>query len=125
MAKTVGIFCETYGLCPINCGEANIVLLNDTWVQTVEVHDQYILVVESFFGFENETTLIFLFLFFVILFSICLLRFPFRQRLPVLIRTDILVFMKFMKQNVLVSFGSGTAESSCPRISSKVGKDLS
>jgi len=48
-----------------NCGEIDVIFLDDAGVERIEVHDKNEFVPQSTFRFEDETTLIF------ILLSLC------------------------------------------------------
>ena len=43
---------------PLDCGEIDVVLLNDTRIQRIEIHDQDILIPQPTFGLKDQTTLV-------------------------------------------------------------------
>ena len=58
--STLDSACQrTYEISSVDGSETNIVLLYDAGVQTVEIHDKYKFVVQSFEWFENQTAFIF------------------------------------------------------------------
>lgn len=102
----------------IDSREADVVLLDDTRVQTVEVHDQNETVIETFLRLEDETTLVLVLLFLVnrliVVSVVHHLFFGFLQTGGVLVGADVFVAVEFVKQNVLVAFSTSTTESTCP-----------
>lgn len=117
----------TYRGRAIYCREADIVLLNNTGVQTVKVHDKNKPVIETSLGLENETTLVLVFLFLitrVIVVSLLGLFFRLLQFGRILVRTDVLVPMKLMEQDVLITLSASTTQGSGPGIASDVREHL-
>lgn len=120
MAKTYFVLNLCYGR------KVDVVLLDDTGVQTVEVHDENELIPKPSFWFEYETTLVLVFgLSSASLFAgtrILWIEFlcfslgsgssiPF---VPAFVWADVLQFVEFMKQDVLVPFRTTAGQGSSP-----------
>jgi hypothetical protein len=45
-----------FGIMSFDGGEANVVFLNDGWIQTVEIQQDNVLVVKALLRFQHETT---------------------------------------------------------------------
>jgi K+/H+ antiporter YhaU regulatory subunit KhtT len=61
-SKLAPIIGRRYEISSVDRRETDIVLLNDTRVQTVEVHDQDEFVVQSLERFKNQPTFVLIFL---------------------------------------------------------------
>ncbi len=101
-------------------GEVNIVLLDDTRIERVEVHDKNDFVPESTFWFEDETSFIFIFsilrshhsgivTLFRVYFDCSGSLFP-----PQFVGTDIFERMELVKKNVFVSFSATSIQRLVP-----------
>lgn len=96
----------------VDSGEVDIVLLDDTWVQRVEVHDKDILVPKPSLRLEDQASLVLVPLRFRhdSCGAVLILGFGLHCSggllAPCLIRADVLEAMELVQKNVLVSFGS-------------------
>lgn len=103
-------------LCFQDGGEIDVELLDDAWVQTVEIHDQDICIPEPSFWIKDETTFVLVFLglgcnlsssvFSVLGFFLDLRLYVCCSSLlcPSFIWTYVLETMEFVEQNVFVPF---------------------
>jgi hypothetical protein len=98
----------------------DVILLDDTRVQRVEIHDKDVFVEKSALGFKHETTLVFVSLAFTRLtatLAVCVacFRLWFGRFLPVsLIRTNIFQAMELVQKNVLVPLSTATIQCFVP-----------
>jgi hypothetical protein len=115
-----------YQVRSIDRCKTNVVLLNDAWIQAVEVHDQYEFVVQALFWLKDQASFIFvLFLHVAGVLSIGMFLFDFDFVFAEdLVWANVFIPVKFMEQNVFVSFGTRPAEGSRPRVPGKVSQDL-
>ena len=47
---------KVLGVFSINCGETEIILLNERWIQRVEIKHHNNIIIESWFWFKNQST---------------------------------------------------------------------
>ena len=100
-------------------GKVDIVFLDNTRVQRVEVHDKYVLVPETTLGFEDQTSLV--------LVPLALVRsrgtvtiFGFRFHsdsgflAPSLVWADVLQAMEFVQENVFVTLRATSVQGFVP-----------
>lgn len=102
--------------------KVDVVLLDDTGIQRVEIHDQDVFVPQASFRLEDQTTLILISLGFgglvALLESVGIIRVGFAFHGILLsvrfVRADVLQSMELVKQNVFVPFSASAVEGLIP-----------
>ncbi len=103
----------------INSSEIDVVLLNDTGIQGIEVHDQDELIPKATLWFEDQTTLVlvsFRFRRFSVPVGVLVLGFllGFALLPPRFVGTYVLEPVELVQQDVLITFGASTVQSLVP-----------